>query len=383
MNETFLTAAGTCLPGDPVSNEAMANRIGVIDDRSERLGRLILRQNRIEQRYYAYDETGAITQSNASMAALAAKAALEASHCSAADIDLLATATTQGDLLVPGHASSVHGELAARCPDIGALEIASFQSVCASASMALRTAYLNIKADEKQAALVCGSEFSSRWFQPGFYTPATDRLADKEARMSAEFLRWTLSDGAGAVLLEPRPAKHSPSFKIDWISLHSLADRFDVCMYAGATGENRYDLERGAWSHYQDGPLAAVKDGAVMLLQDMVLLKKIIRGWVGEYLRLIDDGRIIPDKVDWLLCHYSAHSLREELIRLLKAAGAMIDEEKWFSNLTTKGNTGAGALFIMIEEFMALGLAKPGDRILCVNPESGRAVVSFMMMTAR
>ena len=383
MQDTYLTAAGAFLPGLPVSNDAIAQKIGLIDAQSERLGRLILRQNRIKTRHYAIDDAGQITQSNASMAASAAKAALENSNCSGADVDLLATATTQGDLLVPGHASAVHGELATALPDIGMLEVANFQSVCASASMAMRTAYLNIKAGEKKAALICGSEFSSRWFRPEFYQGALDRLAEKETRMSAEFLRWTLSDGAGAVLFEPAPSVHQQSFKVDWITLHSLADRFDVCMYAGSTGAARHDLARGAWAHYADGPGAAVNDGAVMLLQDMVLLKKIIRGWVGEYLRLIDDGKIIPDQVDWLLCHYSAHSLREELIRLLKASGAMIDEEKWFSNLPTKGNTGAGALFIMFEEFMSKGLAKPGDRILCVNPESGRAIVSFMMMTAQ
>lgn len=382
MGDVFLNAAGSCLPGAPVGNDAMAGRLGVIDDQSVRLGRLILRQNKIATRHYAIDEAGRATTSNAEMAARAVAAALAASQCSAGAVDFLAAATTQGDLLVPGHASAVHGWLAAILPEVGGLEIASFQSVCASASMAARAAYLNIKSEEKNAAVAVGSEFSSRWFRPGFYEPARARLEDRDVRMAAEFLRWTLSDGAGAVLFEPRPASRGPSFKVDWITLHSLAHAFDVCMYAGATGAARHDLTQ-SWSLYADGPRAAVEDGAVMLLQDMTLLKKIIRGWVGEYLRLIDDGRIVPAHVDWLLCHYSAHSLREELIALLKAAGAMIDEEKWFSNLTTKGNTGSASLFVMIEDFMRLGLAKPGDRILCVNPESGRAVVSFMMLTAQ
>ena len=70
------------------------------------------------------------------------------------------------------------------------------------------------------------------------------------------------------------------------------------------------------------------------------------------------------------------------MIAVLKDTGGMIDEEKWFTNLPTKGNTGSAALFIMLDEFIAKGLAKPGDKILCIVPESGRAIVSFMMLTA-
>ena len=380
MENVFITGAGSYLPGPPITNDGMEARLGVIDDTSTRLGRFVLRQNKIETRHYAIDETRSITHSNAEMAALAASAAVSASESSVGDIDFLASATTQGDLLVPGHGSAVHGEFA-RIAGAGPLEIASFQSVCASSIMAVRMASLVIAAGECQGALATGAEFSSRWFQPAFYTTALHQLENKDVRMAAEFLRWTLSDGAGAVLFEPRPNERRPSFKVDWVTLSSLADRFDVCMIAGAPYNNRHDL-KNAWSHYPDGPLEAVQDGAVMLLQDMVLLKRIIRAWAGEYLKLVDDGRIVPSEVDWLLCHYSAHSLREELIEILKSTGGMIDEEKWFTNLPTKGNTGSAALFVMLSEFMEKGLAKPGDKILCVVPESGRAVIGFMMLTA-
>ena len=382
MTDVYITSAGAYLPGDAVANDEMAARIGVIDDQSERIGRLVLRQNKIATRYYALDETGLPQISNAAMAALAGAAALDSAGLNGHDIDFLGAATTQGDLIVPGHASAVHGELAQLNPEVGSLALANFQSVCASASMALRAGYLEVMSGEVKTALITGSEFSSRWFRPGFYGGAREALTDKDQRMAAEFLRWTLSDGAGAVTLASKPRASGPAFKIDWTKVISLAHAFDVCMFAGANEMKRYDLTH-SWSHYDDGPRGAAADGAIMLLQDMVLLKRIIRGWVGEYLKLVDDGLIVPAKIDWLLCHYSAHSLREELIALLKAAGAMIDEEKWFTNLPSKGNTGSASLFIMMEEFLARNIAKPGDKILCVNPESGRAIVSFTMMTAQ
>ncbi|MGD2134387.1 MAG: 3-oxoacyl-[acyl-carrier-protein] synthase III C-terminal domain-containing protein [Maricaulaceae bacterium] len=381
MNEVYLTGAGAFLPGAPVGNDEMAARLGAIDENSARIGRLILRQNKIGSRHYAIDADGEVTHSSAEMAARAVADAVANSESALGEIDFLATSTTQGDLLVPGHASAVHAELAALSRAVRVLEVASFQSVCASAMMAARAAWLNVRAGEAKAAAVVGSEFSLRWFQPGFYRHAAHKLEDNEARMSAEFLRWTLSDGAGAILLEPRPNERRASFKVEWVSLHSLAHRFDVCMYAGAAPDKRNELKT-SWSHYAGGPVEAAGDGAVMLLQDMALLKRIIRAWVGEYLQLVDQGRIVPDDVDWLLCHYSAHSLREEIISILKSTGGMIDEEKWFTNLPEKGNTGSASLFVMLDEFVEKKLARPGDRILCVVPESGRAIVAFMMLTA-
>ena len=62
-------------------------------------------------------------------------------------------------------------------------------------------------------------------------------------------------------------------------------------------------------------------------------MRKMIPVWVSHYLGLIDDGLIRIPEIDHVVSHYSSHSLREEVVKLLTAAGAMIDERKWFSNL--------------------------------------------------
>ena len=87
-------------------------------------------------------------------------------------------------------------------------------------------------------------------------------------------------------------------------------------------------------------------------------------------------------KVDRLLLHYSAKSLREEIVGLLASTGGMIDEARWFNNLRTKGNTGSAAIWVMLEEVFAAGGFEPGEQILCIVPESGRAMVGFMHLTA-
>ena len=377
LRDVYITGTGVFLPGPPVGVGAMEDHIGRIGGRASAVGRRALRWNGVETRHYAMAADGTVEHSNASMAAGAAQAALDDAGLGLGDLQHLATATTQGDYLVPGHGPAVHAELGDLFGGIGPIEVASYQSVCASALMAAKGAWLQVRAGEANVAVATGSEFSSRWFRPGFYE-GTDLIDAKgRVRMEADFLRFTLSDGAGAVVMEPRPRQDGLSLKVEWIDLTSLAGAFDPCMWAGSTFADRADM-KSAWSHA--GPVAAHGVGAVALLQDFELLKIVIRAWIGVWMKKVDEGRIVPDQVDHLLCHYSARSLREEIVSVLKSTRAMIPEEKWFSNLTTVGNIGSASIWVMLDEFMKSGRAKAGEKVLLIVPESGRAMVGFMML---
>jgi 3-oxoacyl-[acyl-carrier-protein] synthase-3 len=117
------------------------------------------------------------------------------------------------------------------------------------------------------------------------------------------------------------------------------------------------------------------------LRQDTSTLNNIVAVGVEEYVGLVRDGRIVPAEVDHLLVHYSSEYFRSDIVRLMSEAGLMIPEEKWFTNLHTKGNTGAASIFIMLEEAFNSGRFSPGDRILLMVPESGRFSVSFVHLT--
>jgi len=58
----------------------------------------------------------------------------------------------------------------------------------------------------------------------------------------------------------------------------------------------------------------------------------------------------------------------------------MIPEEKWFTTLPTVGNVGSASIWLMLDAFLKAGCAKTGDKVLCIVPESGRAMVGFMML---
>lgn len=373
MATAYITASGQFLPGAPVPNERIADHIGLLPEAAERLGRATLRQNRIRTRHYAMDAEGRTNWTVAGMVAEAIRDTLSRSEIEGRSVGYLATATTQNDLMVPGLASQVHAALG-----LPPMEVASLQSVCASSMMALKSAWLQLCAGEHRAALVGGGEFASRYFRPGFYEGTATLAEGKPLPADAAFLRWTLSDGAAAVLLENCPAARGLSLRIDWLSLRSFADRFGPCMTAGAVGESSGELL--PWSHHPDIG-AAARAGAFQLRQDIGALHRMLPVWLGEFMRLVDEGKIEPQSTDWFCCHYSAHSLREEMIHLATRAGCMIPEERWFSNLSSKGNVGAASIFLILDDLMRGGSLREGHKVLLAVPESGQCIMAYAGLT--
>jgi 3-oxoacyl-[acyl-carrier-protein] synthase-3 len=58
-----------------------------------------------------------------------------------------------------------------------------------------------------------------------------------------------------------------------------------------------------------------------------------------------------------------------------------IPAERWFTNLVTKGNTGAASIFIILEEALNTGLFKEGEQVLIMVPESGRFMSCYVHLT--
>ncbi|MFT6746367.1 MAG: 3-oxoacyl-[acyl-carrier-protein] synthase-3 [Glaciecola sp.] len=369
MNDIYITSSASFLPNSPVSNEDMEDYLGKIHGLESKLKPRILKQNGIKNRYYAIDKNQKTTHSNAQLAANAIIKSLEKSELDSKDLQLICTGTTQGDLPIPGFASMVHAQLETK-----KCEVASFQSVCASGMMAIKNAYAQIKSNEKQNAVCVGSELVSRLFKASrFDAQQIDSLP-----YDAEFLRWMLSDGAGAVVLQNKKNESGISLKIEWIDLQSHANEHPVCMYTGKT-DNKNENEQ-TWLDYPSYEEASAS-GAINLKQDVRLLDKVIKTGVAHYFELIDKGKIVKNEIDWLCCHYSSEIFKAPIKELMKKGGGEIADEKWFSNLSTKGNTGSASIFIMLEELMYSGKLKAGDNILCMVPESGRFITSYMKLT--
>lgn len=369
MNKVYITSSGVFLPNEAISNEEIETYLGEINGKKSSLKEKILKQNGIKTRFFAINKKQLSTHSNAEMATNAINKALEKSTLRSKDVQLLSTGTTQGDLPIPGFASMVHAQLGfSNC------EIANFQSVCASGMMAIKSAFHQINDGTKENAVCVGSEFASRLFKASRF----EAQKIKNVPFDTEFLRWMLSDGAGALILENKMPRKGICLSIDWIDLKSYANEYPLCMYTGKN--NNKDEQERTWLDYPDYESAS-QAGTINLKQDVRLLDQVVKTGVNHYFDLIDQKKINVSEINWLCCHYSSEIFKSPIIELMKKGGAEIPQEKWFSNLSMKGNTGSASIFIMLEELMYSGKLKAGDKILCMVPESGRFITSFMLLT--
>ncbi len=360
MNEAYITGTGAFLPGDPVDNEQLATRFGVDTPQAAQSRSRTLAANGIRTRHYAVDDRGMTVMLNEELAAEAIGRALGDRGLSPRDVRMLATGTTQGDLLVPGFASMVHGRLGG-----GPMELLSAAGVCASGMAALRAAVSAVRLGEHPVAVAVGSELVSRSLGAS--------VADTR---DTSFLRWTLSDGAGAVVLEPRPRPDGLSLRVDWMHLVSHAHRHPVCMSAGLD-ENLQPKAGVTWLDSRH-PGSGGEFKFPRLRQDMSALPALLDMGVAEFDALVKAGRIDP-RTEHVLCHYSAEHFRAKLLRRLRDAGYAPDDERWFTNLHTAGNTGAASIFVMLDA--ARPRLRRGDRVLLIVPESGRFTIAFAQLT--
>jgi 3-oxoacyl-[acyl-carrier-protein] synthase-3 len=60
----------------------------------------------------------------------------------------------------------------------------------------------------------------------------------------------------------------------------------------------------------------------------------------------------------------------------------MIPEDRWFTTLPESGNVGSASIWIMLDGLIKSGKLRAGEKVLCIVPESGRAMVGFMMLEA-
>jgi len=376
----YITDIAAFLPNEPVDNQNIEKVLGMAQQTPSRTRAVILRNNKIRERYYAIDPaTGRLTHTNAQLTAEAVRRLRPHEGFHLDQIECLACGTSSPDQLMPGHGLMVHGALgSAPC------EVSSMSGICLSGISALKYAALSVAAGATRNAVATGSELASSFMRAELFNAVS---ADKSAAVEscpslcfdADFLRWMLSDGAGAAFISAAPSPGRLSLKIDWIEHLSFAGEMETCMYAGAVKND--DGSITGWRSLAAGATGA---GAFLIKQDVKLLnREIIDTIVNRTLtRVIAKHGLAPESVSWFLPHYSSDYFRQPLQDKMAEIGFAIPPERWFSNLSSKGNTGSASIYIMLEELFHSGRLNRGDSILCMIPESGRFSVAYMLLTA-
>lgn len=374
-NEVYITKLSKFLPNRPVANDEMEDYLGMINGQPSKARRIVLRNNEIKTRYYALQKGGKPTHTNAEIAAAAIDQLFD-ERFTRDQVELLACGTASPDQIMPSHAAMIHGNL-----KVPSIEIVSFQGSCCSGIQAMKFCYLSILTGNTKNAICAGSEHLSKWMLAKYFENESKKIRFLETNpliaFEKEFLRWMLSDGAGAALLENKP-NGSISLKIEWIDIRSYANQAETCMYAGA--EKNSDGSISGWADFE--PEEWLNESIFSLKQDTRLLGDNIVPLGGHFLKdIIEKRKFDIDSIDYFLPHLSSEFFRGKMFDELDKLKVCIPKEKWFTNLTNVGNIASASVYIQVEELFNSGTLKKGQKLLLMVPESARFSYAYALLT--
>lgn len=373
--EVFINRIAKYLP-TLVDNDHMEDYLGKIGGKSSRVKSIILKQNGIKTRYYALNKKQEITHTDAEMAAFAIKNLFD-DEIGLKDLEFLTCGTSGPDQLLPSHTVMVHGLLKNK-----PIEIMSPSGICASGVHAIKIAYMSIKSGNSKNAVCSGSELASGTLLSKNYDEEYDLLMKVEEKpmiaFEKDFLRFMLSDGAGAMLLENKK-RGKISLKIEWIETISYANEESVCMYMGA--EKRTDGELKSWKQFSSQEW--LDKSIFVVKQDIRLLeKKGIELWVRHLKDCFTKHKInIKTDINYFLPHLSSMIFKEKMRKKMEEEDIAVSIDKWFINLPEVGNVGSASIYLALEELFHSNDLKKGERIILAVPESGRFSYATVMLT--
>jgi len=376
IRSVYITKLSKYLPNDPISNDEIEDFLGLINGLPSKAKNLILRNNKIKTRYYALDKTGTSTHTNAELTKLAIEKLFD-SKFGLNDMEVLSCGTTSPDQLLPSHAAMVHGELGGH-----PIEINSTAGACSAGMQALKFGYMSLLSGNSKNAVCAGSERFAGWMLAKSFKEEADKVAKLEGdgfiAFEKDFLRFMLSDGAGAALLRDTPNDNGISLRIDWIEQRSFAHELPTCMYAGSIMGNDgniigwTDLDQSQWT----------SESVFSIKQDTKLLGEFIVKKGGQLLKgLIDEGKVKANEVSYYLPHLSSQFFGPRIQKEMEELGIDIPQSKWFTNLSSVGNVGAGSPYLILEELFNSGKLKKGEKLLMMVPESARFNYAHVLFT--
>jgi len=192
-----ITGTGSYLPGKPISIDEVDYFLGELTEAPKKINAWLQRMKsmmkemlEVENYYYAIDPiTREFTEDNITMSVKAAEKALQMSNIQANEIEFIAYGSAHQDQMPT---ASVRIQEALGIDNCGEISI---HANCTSAYKALLVAYDFIKSGRYKNALVISSSMSSSELRAEFYNQP---IVKKEEL----FLRYFLSDGAGALVLK-------------------------------------------------------------------------------------------------------------------------------------------------------------------------------------
>lgn len=302
-----ILGTGSSLPRQIVSNDDLVHKLAALG--VETSADWIESRTGIRQRFLCSgDET------NCSMGAASARAALEMAGRGADQVELIVLATSTADQIFPSGACSIQAE-------IGATNAMAFdvQAVCSGFVYAMTVADSMIRSGQVRNAIVIGSEVFSR-------------LMDWNDRTTCVLF----GDGAGAVYLERSDQPGILGCKLQ-------SDGRLACIL-NANGR----IEGGK----------AVGD-PFLRMEGQAVFKQAVSVLGDSALSLLEQCNLSPSELDLLVPHQANIRILQSLARKLK-----LTDEQVVVTVDRHGNTSAASVPLALDQAMRAGRIKKGQKIM-------------------
>lgn len=162
------------------------------------------------------------------------------------------------------------------------------------------------------------------------------------------FLRFMLSDGAGAILVKSQPDATGTSLKVNWTHSMSFAHEAPLCM--------------------------KLEGKTALLSQDLAILSSNLVPLATRFLKLaLEANEDTLESHRIILPHMSSFFFRRKMERVIAAYSKDPAQPiPYWTNLATVGNTGTASIYVMLDHYLQQNQLEHGERILLFVPESGQ-----------
>ena len=304
MIRSVVTGSGSALPRRAVSNAELAEQVDTSDE-------WIVERTGIRNRHIAGEG-----ETTATLAADAARRALEAAGVAPADVGLIVLATATPDQTFPATATKVQDLIG--CHGGIAFDVAA---VCSGFLFALATADSMLKAGMAQRALVIGAETFSR-------------ILDWEDRTTCVLF----GDGAGAIVLEAREvAEDGPGVLFN--QLH-------------ADGAHNELL-------YVDGGPSTTGTVGKLRMKGREVFRHAVTNLASVLERVLAETGFAVADLDWVVPHQANARILDATARKLG-----LPAEKVVVTVDRHANTSAASVPLAFDTAMRDGRIKPGDLVM-------------------
>ena len=301
MRRAAILGTGSALPARRVSNVELAETVDTSDE-------WIVERTGIRARYIAGDG-----ETTASMAADAARRALDAAGIKANSIELIVLATATPDQTFPSSATKVQAMLG--IDDCVAFDVAA---VCSGFLYAVSVAESMIRAGSANTALVIGSETFSR-------------ILDWEDRGTCVLF----GDGAGAIVLGP------------------LEDgRGVLATKLHADGRHNKLL-------YVDGGPSTTGTVGKLRMEGPAVFKHAVTNLAAVLTETLDAAGLTTADVDWVVPHQANARILDATARKLG-----LDPAKVVVTVDQHANTSAASVPLALDVAVRDGRIKAGDLVV-------------------